>query len=201
MGKLIYIATTSVDSYVADERGNFEWTAPDEERHLFVNDLVRRAGTFLMGRRMYDTLVVWEDPAIATGASVVVPDFHRIWRAAEKVVFSRLLQSPRSEKTRIVREFNRGTIHEMKVAASSDLTIGGPELAMQAMRAGLVDEIHLFVVPILVGSGNRALKEGIKARLEVLTEHRFHDGTMYTAYSVGPETMTTTAPATRAAEF
>lgn len=188
MGKLIYIATTSADGYVADERGDFEWTAPDEERHRFVNDLVRRAGALLMGRRMYDTLVVWEDPAIVTGASVVVADFYNIWRAAEKVVFSRSLQSPRSEKTRIVREFNRAAIHEMKVAASSDLTIGGPELAMQAMRAGLVDEIHLFVVPILVGSGNRAFKEGIETRLELLAERRFHDGTVYTAYSVGLET-------------
>ena len=184
MGKLLYIVTASVDGYVADEQGDFEWTAPDEERHLFVNDLVRRAGTMLMGRRMYDTLAVWEDPSIVTGASVAVADFRSIWLGAEKVVFSRSLESPRTEKTRIVRDLDRDAINHMKATAPADLTVGGPDLAMQAMASGLVDEIHLFVVPILVGSGNRAFKEGIEARLEVLAERTFRDGTLYAAYAV-----------------
>lgn len=187
MGKLLYIATTSADGYVADEQGNFDWTAPDEERHLFINDLVRRARTLVMGRRMYDTLVVWEDPAIVKDQPAAIADFYELWRAAEKVVYSRSLQSPRSEKTRIVREFKPTEIADIKAASSSDLTIGGPELAAQAMRAGLVDELHIFVVPIQVGSGNRALREGIRAKLELLADRRFPDGTIYSAYSVSHE--------------
>ena len=174
-----------MDGYVADEQGNFDFTAPDEERHQFVNDLLRGAGTLLMGRRMYDTLVVWEDQAFAAADSAAVTDFHRLWLAWDKVVFSRSLQSPRSAKTRIVREFDPREIEELKAGSASVLSIGGPDVAMQAMRAGLVDELHLFVVPILVGSGNRALAEGVKASLQLFAERQFGDGTLYTAYSVG----------------
>lgn len=186
MGKLLYIATTSVDGYIADAEGNFDFTAPDEERHLFVNDLVRRAGTLLMGRRMYDTLVAWEDPSIvAAGASAAVADFRDIWLGADKVVFSRTLQSPRSERTRIARELDPAAIENMKAVASSDMTIGGPDVAMQAMRAGLVDEVHLFVVGVLVGAGNRAFGEGIAARLRLTAQQAFQDGTQYFAYATG----------------
>ena len=180
----MYIATMSIDGFVADERGSFDWTAPDEERHQFINDLVRRAGTLLMGRRMYDTMVVWEDPAIDDGASAAVTDFRTIWLAAQKVVFSRSLQAVRSEKTRVMPELDPRAIREMKSAAAADMSIGGPEVANQALSAGLVDEVHLFAVPFLIGSGNRGFTARINTRLQLLAERRFDDGTLYTAYSL-----------------
>jgi dihydrofolate reductase len=181
MGKLIYAALCSLDGYVADEQGNFEWAAPDAEVHAAVNDVERTVGTQLYGRRMYDVLAVWEtmeddDP--------VIRDFAELWRAADKVVYSRTLQAPRSERTRIEREFDPDAVRALKESAEGDISIGGPELAAQAFAAGLVDELHLFVSPVIVGAGNPALRAGARVDLELLNERRFAGGVVHLHYSV-----------------
>ncbi len=178
MPGLSYLAIASLDGYVEDERGTFDWAAPDEEVHAFVNDIVRPAGAHLYGRRMYETMVWWE-----TGDHVgVYRDFAEIWRAAEKVVYSRTLQSVSSGRTRIEREFDAAEVRRMKESSPSELSIGGAELAGQAMAEGLVDECHLFLGPVLVGGGKRALPAGVRAELELVDEHRFPSGVMYLRY-------------------
>src|SRR5712692_4010873 len=147
MAKLIYSAITSLDGYVADENGNFDWAAPDEEVHRFVNDLERPVGTHLYGRRMYEVLVAWESPDISAGQPAFVQDFADIWRAADKVVYSRSLDKVSSARTSIEREFDPEAVREVKAAAAADISVGGPHLAAQAIKAGLVDDIHLFLVP------------------------------------------------------
>jgi dihydrofolate reductase len=177
--RLIYSAIASLDGYVADERGNFDWAAPDEEVHAFVNDLERPVGTYLLGRRMYDVMSAWEtldDPA------PVMQDFARIWRAADKIVYSRSLDAVTTERTRIEREFDAGALRQLKVQAAADLGVGGPELAGQAIAAGLVDEIQLFLTPIVVGAGTRAFSDGIGLELELLDERRFGSGVVYLRY-------------------
>lgn len=183
MAKLRYTVQMSVDGYVADTAGNFDWAAPDDEVHGFVNDIERSAGVFLLGRRMYEVLSAWEDPAIAEGRPAVIGDFHRIWLAAEKVVYSRTLRDAPTANTRIEREFEPAAIERMKASAKRDLSIGGPELAAHAMRAGLVDECHVIVVPYLAGGGNRAFREGSGA-LELIAQRRFGNGTLYSGYRV-----------------
>ena len=161
MAKLTYSAIASLDGYVEDEQGKFDWAAPDEEMHSFVNDLERPVGTHLYGRRMYETMVWWE-----TGDHpAVYRDYAEIWRAAEKVVYSRTLQAVSSERTRIERQFDAAAIKKLKESSRSDLAIGGAELAGQAIAEGLVDEFHLFLVPVLVGDGKRALPAGVHAEL------------------------------------
>jgi dihydrofolate reductase len=184
MAKLIYVAITSVDGYVADETGNFDWAAPDEETHLLVNDLVRPAGTQLYGRRMYEVLVAWEDPSIAEGQPECIRDFHEIWMAADKVVYSRTLHEPSSARTRIEHNFDPDAIREMKRTAQRDISIGGPELAALAFGAGLVDECHLVVVPHLAGGGNRALRDGAQRKLALLAERRLSSGAVHLGYRV-----------------
>lgn len=184
MAKLVYSPIASVDGYVADENGNFDWAAPDEEMHELVNEVERSAGTFLLGRRMYETLAVWEDPVIAEGQPGVVAEFHQIWLAADKVVYSRTLQTVSTSRTRIERDFDPQAVRRMKETASRNLTVGGPELAAHAFHAGLVDECHIFVVPMLVGGGSRALKEGVRARLELAGERRLRSGAVYLRYDV-----------------
>jgi dihydrofolate reductase len=177
MGRLIYSALASLDGYVADEDGRFDWAAPDEQVHATVNDLLRPAGTHLYGRRMYEVLVPWEtmdDPA------PVMRDFAGIWRAADKVVYSRTLQDVSSARTRIEREFDPEAVRRMK--AERDLAVGGPELAGQAIRAGLVDECHLFLSPIVVGGGTPALPDGVRWPLELVDERRFGNGVVYLRY-------------------
>jgi dihydrofolate reductase len=178
MASLSYLAIASLDGYVEDEHGKFEWAAPDEDVHAFVNDLERTVGIHLYGRRMYETMAWWE-----TGEHAgVYGDYAEIWRAADKVVFSRTLQRVSSERTRIEHDFDAATIRRLKDGSRSDISIGGAELAGQAIAAGLVDECHLLLQPVLVGGGKRALPAGVNARLELLDERRFRSGVTYLRY-------------------
>jgi dihydrofolate reductase len=183
MAKLIYSSIASVDGYVADETGNFDWAEPDEDVHTLVNELARPIGTFLVGRRMYEVLVPWEtmdtedDPPF-------IQDFARIWKAADKVVYSRTLDHVGSTRTRIERRFDPEVARGMKSSADRDLSIGGPDLATHAFRAGLVDEVQLFVVPVVVGGGTRFFPGGVRFGLELLDERRFDDGTVFNRYAV-----------------
>jgi dihydrofolate reductase len=159
MAKLIYSTITSLDGYVADEDGNFDWAVPDEEVHPFVNDLERPVGTYLYGRRMYEVMVGWEtDPTLAD-QSPFMRDFAQIWQAADKIVYSKTLETVATARTRIERDFDPEAVRQLKVAAGHDLSVGGPDLAAQAFKAGLVDECHLFVAPIVVGGGKRSLPQ------------------------------------------
>jgi dihydrofolate reductase len=184
MAKLIYSAIASLDGYIEDEQGNFDWAAPDEEVHRFVNELERPIGTYLYGRRMYETMLYWETVAINGDGSEASRDFAELWRAAEKVVYSRTLQTISSAKTRIEREFDPDAIRRLKESSPSDITIGGAELAGQALTEGLVDECHLLLGPILVGAGKRALPANVHAQLELLDEHRFRSGVVLLHYRV-----------------
>ena len=180
MASLIYLAIASLDGYVEDEQGKFDWAAPDEEVHAFVNDLVRPVGTDLYGRRMYETMVYWETDG--DDGAAVYRDYAQIWRAAEKVVYSRTLQNVSSKKTRIEREFDAAAIRQLKESSRSDITIGGAELGGQAIAEGLVDECYLFLGPVLVGGGKRALPAGVHTKLELLDERRFRSGVVYLHY-------------------
>jgi dihydrofolate reductase len=186
MARLIYSAIASLDGYVADEQGNFDRLAPDEELHAFVNDLERTVGTHLYGRRMYEVMVAWETMETA-GEPDVMRDFAEIWWAADKIVYSRTLKSVASERTRIEREFEPETVRQMKATTERDISIGGPELAGQALAAGLVDECHLFLAPLSIGGGTRALPNGVQLRLELLDERRFANGVVHLHYGVAPE--------------
>jgi dihydrofolate reductase len=183
VARLIYSAIASLDGYVADEDGNFGWAAPDEEVHAFVNELERPVGTCLYGRRMYETMVFWETVDTAPEPPVM-RDFAAIWRAADKIVYSRTLDEPSSAKTRIEREFDPEAVRELVASAGRDVTIGGAELAGAALRAGLVDECQLFFAPVVVGAGKRALPEGVFARLDLLDQRRFESGFAYLRYDV-----------------
>jgi dihydrofolate reductase len=181
MSRLIYSAITSLDGYVSDEHGNFDWAEPDEEVHAFVNDLERSIGTYLYGRRMYEVMVAWEAMDLA-GEPVVMRDYAQIWRAAEKIVYSRTLDKVSSARTRIERDFDLQAIRQMKAAAARDITVGGPHLAAQAMKAGLIDELHQFVTPIVVGGGNLFLPDGVRVKLELVDERRFGNGVLHLHY-------------------
>jgi dihydrofolate reductase len=181
MAKLIYSTIASLDGYVADAKGEFAWAAPDEEVHAFVNDLERPVGTYLYGRRMYEVMAAWET---IDDEAPVMRDFAEIWRAADKVVYSKTLTEAPTERTRIERELEPDAIRRMKASANRDLSVGGPELASQAIGAGLVDEIHLFLVPVLVGGGSPALLDGVHAELELLDERRFASGVVYLRYRI-----------------
>jgi len=169
---------------VADEAGNFDWSAPDEEVHAFVNDLERPIGTYLYGRRMYEVMAYWETAPTTAEAPPVMRDFAEIWQAADKVVFSRTLDEVSSAKTRIERELDRDAVRRMKASAERDLSVGGPELAAQALAAALVDECHLFVSPIVVGGGTRALPDGVRLGLELVDERRFGNGVVHLHHRV-----------------
>jgi dihydrofolate reductase len=183
-GRLVYTSLCSLDGYSVDESGDFSWAAPDGEVHRFVNDLSRPIGTHLYGRRMYEVLVAWEHPE-EIGDEPVIADFAAIWQGADKVVYSRTLEEPASARTRVEREFDAAAVEAMKAGAERDLTIGGPELAEQAFAAGLVDEIHLFLAPVIVGGGTRALPEGVRLNLELRDERRFGNGMVFVRYEVG----------------
>jgi dihydrofolate reductase len=184
MAKLIYSAIASLDGYIADAEGNFQWAAPDEEVHAFVNELERPVGTYLYGRRMYETMAVWDDSAAVAGWSAASQDFAAIWQAAEKVVYSRTLETASTRRTRIERHFDPEAVRHLKEAANRDLTIGGAEIAAQALAAGIVDEVQLFLTPILVGGGSRALPDGVRVALTLLDERRFGSGVVYVRYRV-----------------
>ena len=182
MAKLIYSTIASLDGYIADEDGNFDWAEPDEEVHRFVNDLQRPLGTYLMGRRMYEVMRYWETADTVAGQSDYMLDFAEIWQAADKVVYSRTLETPSTARTRIERDFDPQAVRQLKESAAADLSVGGPDLAAQALRAGLVDESHLFLSPVVVGGGNRAFPDGLRLGLELLEERRFGNGTVYLRY-------------------
>jgi dihydrofolate reductase len=183
MARLIYSMLTSLDGYIADEHGNFDWAAPDEEVHAAVNDLERSVGTLLLGRRMYDVLVAWETMELA-GEPAVIKDFAALWHASDKIVYSRTLPTASSARTRIERDFDVAEVRRLKATATRDLSVGGPELASQAFKAGLVDECQLFVMPVLVGGGKRALPDGVRTDLELLDERRFAGGAVHLRYRV-----------------
>jgi dihydrofolate reductase len=185
MARLIYAAITSLDGYVADAEGTFDWAAPDEEVHAFVNELERPIGTHLFGRRMYEVLSAWDsDDLLAGDQPAVIHDYAAIWRAADKVVYSTTLESVAAARTRIERTFDPDEIRRMKASADRDLSVGGPDLAGQALRAGLVDECHLIVVPAVVGGGTRALPDDVRLTLELLDERRFANGTVHLHYRI-----------------
>ena len=178
---LIYAMIASLEGYVEDESGRFDWAAPDEEIHAFVNELERPIGTYLYGRRMYETMVAWET---MDDEHPVMRDFAELWRAAEKIVYSRSLESASSARTRVEHDFDAGAVRRLKESAQGDIGIGGPELAGQAIAAGLVDECHLIVVPVLVGGGKRAFPDGVRVDLELLDERRFAGGAVYLRYKL-----------------
>ncbi len=185
VAQLIYMAISSLDGYVADEEGAFDWAAPDEEVHAFVNDLLHPIGAYLYGRRMYKTMLFWETASALAGQPPIVREFAEMWRAADKIVYSRTLKAASSARTRIEHDFDPEAVRRMKAGASSDITVGGSELAAQAFRAGLVDECHLFLAPVLVGGGRRSLPDGLFVRLELLEEHRFTGGAVFLRYRIG----------------
>jgi dihydrofolate reductase len=182
MAKLIYSAITSLDGYVADKDGNFDWAAPDEEVHTVVNDLARPVGTYLYGRRMYEVMRYWETAHTMTDQPPFMQDYAQIWRAADKIVYSKTLETVFSARTRIERDFDPEAVRRMKSQAERDISIGGPDLAAQAIKAGLVDEYHLFVTPIVVGGGRRSLPENVRLDLELVDARRFEGGVVHLHY-------------------
>ena len=182
MAKLIYSAITSLDGYIADEDGNFDWAVPDEEVHTFINDLERPIGTYLYGRRMYEVMVGWETAHTLADQPPVMQDFAEIWQAAEKIVYSRTLETVSSARTRIERDFDAEAVRQVKAAAGRDITVGGPNLAAEAFKAGLVDECHLFIAPIVIGGGTRSFPDSVRVELELLDERRFGRGMVHLRY-------------------
>ena len=181
MAKLIYSAITSLDGYIADADGRFDWAEPDQEVHAFINDLARPVGTHLYGRRMYEVMLAWETLPLA-GQPPPIGDFAEIWRAADKVVFSTTLRTVSSARTRIERRFDPRAVREMKARAPLDISIGGPSLAAEAIRAGLVDEYQLFIAPVIVGGGKRFMSPDVRQHLELVDERRFGNGMAHLRY-------------------
>jgi dihydrofolate reductase len=186
MADLIYSAITSLDGYVEDADGGFDWAAPDEEVHAFVNDLERSVGTYLYGRRMYETMLYWETAHTLADQTAVVRDFTHLWQAADKIVYSKTLDAPASAQTRIERDFDADAVRQLKASAGADMTVGGAGLAAQALQAGLVDELHLFLVPVAVGGGKRALPDHVRLNLELRHERRFASGVIHLRYGINP---------------
>jgi dihydrofolate reductase len=181
LSKLIYSAIASLDGYVVDAAGNFEWAAPDEEVHAFVNDLERPIGTYLYGRRMYEVMAFWEADA-STHQLAVTRDYAQIWQAADKVVFSSTLRAATTTRTRIQRTFDPAAIARLKETTGHDISIGGPTLAGHALAAGLIDECHLFLTPVVVGSGTPAFPHDQRVSLQLLDERRFASGVVHLHY-------------------
>lgn len=182
MAKLIYAAIASLDGYIEDEAGTFDWAMPDEEVHAFINDLERPVGTYLYGRRMYEMMAVWEtDPDLAE-QSPLMRDFAQIWQAADKIVYSRTLETVSPTRTRIERDFDPDALRQMITSAGRDFAVGGPNLAAHAFKAGLVDECHLYIVPILVGGGKPCLPSNVRLELELVDERRFGSGMVHLRY-------------------
>jgi dihydrofolate reductase len=184
VGKLIYSVITSLDGYIEDAHGNFDWAAPDDEVHAFVNDLERPIGTYLYGRRMYEVMVFWETAHSLAGQPPHILDYANIWQAADKIVFSRTLGTVSSARMRIERQFDPEAVRQMKAQAGRDLSVGGPELAAQAIKAGLVDEYHLFVHPVVVGGGKPSLPDDVRVDLELMDERRFGGGVVHLHYRI-----------------
>ncbi len=181
MAKLIYSAISSLDGYMEDEDGKFDWSEPDREMHTFINDLERRVGIYLYGRRLYEVMVAWETVPLAEQPPFM-HDFAHVWRAAEKIVYSKTLKAVSTARTRIERDFDAQAVRQLKAEAECDLMLGGPALASEAFKAGLVDECHLFLAPILVGGGKQSLPDDVRLKLELLDERRFGNGMVYLRY-------------------
>jgi dihydrofolate reductase len=190
MAHLIYSAISSLDGYIEDRDGNFDWAMPDEEVHRFINNLERAAHTHLYGRRMYETMMVWETEPKLAAESPLSRDFAEVWQAANKIVYSKTLETISTRKTQLERTFDPEAIRQLKEAVEHDILIGGPELAAHAFRAGLIDECHLFLIPILVGGGKSALPDNVRLELELLEERRFRNGTVFLRYQTIPGTAT-----------
>jgi dihydrofolate reductase len=182
MANLIYVTNTTLDGYIEDETGSFDWSEPDEEVHRFINELMSSTGTHLYGRRLYEVMSVWETMDTIPGQPPFVVDFARIWQAAEKIVYSSTLETASTANTRIEREFDPEAVRQIKQSASSDIFVGGAALAADAFKAGLVDEIHLFVAPMVVGGGKKALPDRFRQKLELVDERRFGNGTVFLSY-------------------
>lgn len=182
LAKLIYAALASLDGYVADKAGNFDWAVPDEEVHAFINDLERPIGTYLYGRKMYETMAGWETPDTTPDRTPVMLDFARIWQAAEKIVYSTTLRTVSTAKTRLERAFDPEVARHLKAQSSRDVAVGGPTLAAHAIRAGLVDEYHVFVAPMVVGGGNPLLPADVRLALELLGHRAFKNGMVHLHY-------------------
>jgi dihydrofolate reductase len=183
MGRLVYTGITSLDGYIADESGSFDWSAPDDEVHTFINDQERAFGTYLYGRRLYDVMVAWETMDAEPDQPEPIREYTRIWKAAEKIVFSSTLQEVSSGRTRIERVLDPDAVRALKRESTTDLAIGGAELAGHALVAGLVDEVRLFVSPVIVGGGTRLLPAGLRLDLRLVDERRFDNGVVYAAYT------------------
>jgi dihydrofolate reductase len=184
MAKLIYIANVSLDGYIEDSHGNFAWTEPDDEVFAFITDLVRPAGAYLYGRRLYETMAVWEtDPALAA-QSELMGEFARVWQAADKIVYSTTLHDVSTARTRLERDFDPPAIRALKASAAGDLTVGGANIAAHAFKAGLVDECQLLIYPVFLGAGKSSLPRDMRADLELLDERRFSNGVVYLRYRV-----------------
>lgn len=181
--RLVYSAIASLDGYTVDADGAFDWAAPDEQVHAFVNELERPVGTYLYGRRMYDVMKVWDDAAFAADSQVAT-EYAAVWQAADKVVYSSTLDAPSTRRTRLERSFDPEAVRRLKADASADLSVGGPGLAAEALRAGLVDELHLLAVPVVVGGGTRWLPDDVRLDLELLDERRFDSGVVHLHYVI-----------------
>ena len=186
MGQLTYTAIASLDGYVADAEGNFDWAEPDGAVHAFVNELERPVGTYLYGRRMYEVMRFWAAPEASEGQPTHIEEYARIWRDADKVVYSSSLESVNTERTTLERRFDPDAVRALKASAERELSVGGPTLAAAALRDALVDEIRLILYPVLVGGGTRALPPGVRIDLELRDEHRFPGGQAYLRYGVRP---------------
>ncbi len=184
MAKLIYTAITSLDGYVEDKQGKFDWAMPDEEVHAFANDLERPIGTHLYGRRMYETMKVWDNDEILEGQPQVMRDYAEIWRGADKIVYSRSLEEVETTRTRLQRTFDPEATRALKESEQRDISVGGAELAGQALDAGLIDELQLLLVPGVVGSGKPALQTKSHTALKLLSQQGFAGGTIYLHYRV-----------------
>lgn len=184
MAKLIYSAISSLDGYVADAEGNFDWSVPDPEVHRFVNDLERPIGTYLYGRRMYQVMRYWATAPTGNGEPSAEQDYAKIWQTADKIIYSSSLENISTARTRIEREFDPTAVQQLKAAEGRDISVGGPTLAAQALKLGLVDECHLFLSPVVVGGGTRALPDEVRLELELLDEHRFGKGVVHLHYRV-----------------
>jgi len=181
MAKLIYFKATSLDGYIADD-GNFDWSTPSEEAFAFITDLHRPIGTYLYGRKEYETMAVWETPEVIPGFTPAMLDFARIWQAADKIVYSKSLETVSTPKTRLEREFDPQAVRDLKAQLPHDVSVGGPTLAAHAIRTGLVDEYYLFVVPMMIGGGRRVLPSNVRVKLDLLDERRFGNGMLYLRY-------------------
>jgi dihydrofolate reductase len=187
MAKLIYTSIASLDGYVADEYGKWDWSIPDAEVHAFVNDREREIGTYLLGRRMYEVLVAWEDPKMLEHDEAEIRDYARVWLDRDKIVYSRTLDEVSSKRTRIEPVFNHEAVRAMKASAERDLSVGGPGLAGEALAAGLVDEVNLLISPVIVGGGTPALPDRLRMDLKLADERRFDNGVVYVSYLAGSE--------------